>query len=69
MGVQEQGSSNPGALLQQLQAAQASPRQQALLLGMLQESALGAAAREPLTNRVHSELLAAMSLCTSAAAV
>ena len=51
--MQEQGSSNPGALLQQLQAAQGSPRQQALLLCMLQESALGAAAREPFTTRVN----------------
>ena len=51
--MQEQGSSNPGALLQRLQAAQGSPRQQALLLRMLQESALGAAAREPFTARVN----------------
>ncbi len=54
--VQEQGTGNPGALLQQLQAAQASPRQQALLMRMLQESVLGAAAREPLAPRVLSSL-------------
>ena len=50
--VQEQGGGNPAALLQQLQAAQGSPRQQALLLRMLQDSVLGAAAREPLAPRV-----------------
>lgn len=50
--AQEQGTSNPGAVLQQLQAAQASPRQQAMLIRMLQDSVLGAAAREPLAARV-----------------
>ena len=51
--LQEQGSSNPQALLQQLQAsAQGSPRQQAMLIRMLQDSMLGAAAREPLAARV-----------------
>ena len=51
--LQEQGSSNPQALLQQLQAsAQGSPHQQAMLIRMLQDSMLGAAAREPLAARV-----------------
>ena len=50
--AQEQGTSNPAAVLQQLQASQASPRQQALLIRMLQDSVLGAAAREPLAARV-----------------
>ena len=44
-------------LLQQLQASQASPRQQALLMRMLQDSVLGAAAREPLAARVLPRVL------------
>lgn len=50
--MQEQGSSNPAALLQQLQAAQGFPRQQALLMRMLQESVFGGTARDPLAARV-----------------
>ena len=56
--MQEQGSHNPGTLLQQLQAAQGSPRQHALLMRMLQESMLSAAAREgPLAARVLPRVL------------
>ncbi len=61
--VQEQGTGNPGALLQQLQAAQASPRQQALLMRMLQDSVLGAAAREPLAPRVLPALTLPHRVC------
>ena len=67
--VQEQGTGNPGALLQQLQASQASPRQQALLMRMLQDSVLGAAAREPLAARVLPALTLPNRVCLHVAGV
>lgn len=65
--MQEQGAGNPAALLQQLQAAQGSPRQQALLLRMLQDSVLGAAVREPIAARVLPALPFAPASCAAPA--
>ena len=67
--MQEQGTGNPGALLQQLQAAQASPRQQALLMRMLQDSVLGAAARDPLAARVLPALPSALCIFLTTASL